>query len=153
SSYMPDCPGWSYLSSGFRSWAIGVSSFRGSLQGALTIVPRINGATHYETAKCVRRVGFFLRPLVRHDGHQMRIPIAVLSPVVGLATILTSCTGPADHASKPVLSIPVATAPVQRLSQPQQKAVAAPVDPDRRVGAIFINNGPLHVCTGSVVHS
>jgi hypothetical protein len=67
--------------------------------------------------------------------------------------LLTSCTTPGGHASKPVVSIPVATAPLQRLSQPQQRAVAGPVDPDRRVGAIFINGGALHVCTGSVVHS
>lgn len=43
--------------------------------------------------------------------------------------------------------------PVQRLSQPQQKPAAGPVEPDRRVGAIFVDGGPLHVCTGSVVHS
>lgn len=42
---------------------------------------------------------------------------------------------------------------MQRLSQPEQKAVAGPVEPDRRIGAIFIDGGPLHVCTGSVVHS
>ena len=83
----------------------------------------------------------------------MRVPTVLLCPVVGLATLLTSCTRPADHASKRVVSIPVSTAPVQRPSQPQQKAVAGAVDPDSRVGAIFINGGPLHVCTGVVVHS
>ena len=63
-------------------------------------------------------------------------------------------TRPADDAARHIVSVPVATGPlVQRLSQPQQKAVAGPVDPDRRVGAIFINDGPLHVCTGSVIHS
>jgi len=78
----------------------------------------------------------------------------LLSSGVGLATLLTSCTRPADDAGRPIVSTPVATGPlVQRLSQPQQKAAAGPVDPDRRVGAIFINDGPLHVCTGSVIHS
>ena len=83
----------------------------------------------------------------------MRIPTVLLCSGVGVATLLTSCTRPDDHAARPTLSIPVATAPVQRLSQPQQKAVAGRVDPDRRVGAIFLNGGTLHVCTGSVVHS
>ena len=79
--------------------------------------------------------------------------MVLLCPVVGVATLLTSCSRPGVHASSPAVSAPRASGPVQRLSQPQQKAVAGPVDPDRRVGAIFIDNGPLHVCTGSVVHS
>jgi len=83
----------------------------------------------------------------------MRIPMVLLCPLVGVAASLTSCNRPVDHAATPVVSAPRATGPVQRLSQPQQKVVAGPVDPDRRVGAIFINGGPLHVCTGSVVHS
>ena len=83
----------------------------------------------------------------------MRLPTVLLCLVVGLATLTTSCGRPGDHAARPTLSIPVSTAPVQRLSQPQQKAVAGPVDPDKRVGAIFLNGASLHVCTGSVVHS
>ena len=84
----------------------------------------------------------------------MRIPTVLLCSGVGLATLLTSCTRPADHAARPLVTTPVATGPVvQRLSQPQQKAVAGPVDPDKRVGAIFLNGAALHVCTGSVVHS
>jgi hypothetical protein len=84
----------------------------------------------------------------------MRIPTVLLCSGVGLATLLTSCTRPADHSARPTVTAPVATGPiVQRLSQPQQKAVAGPVDPDRRVGAIFVDGGNLHVCTGSVVHS
>jgi hypothetical protein len=83
----------------------------------------------------------------------MRLPMVLLCPLVGVAASLTSCTPPADHAARRTVSAPVATGPVQRLSQPQQKAVAGPVDPDRRVGAVFIDKGPLHVCTGSVVHS
>jgi hypothetical protein len=83
----------------------------------------------------------------------MRVPTVLLCPMIGLAALLMSCGRPADHAARPVVSAPVATGPVQRLGQPEQHAVAGPVDPDRRVGAIFINDGPLHVCTGSVVHS
>lgn len=84
----------------------------------------------------------------------MRGLIVLLCPVFGVAALLTSCSRPVDQAATRTVTVPVATGPlVQRLSQPQQKATAGPVDPDRRVGAIFIDNGPLHVCTGSVVHS
>jgi hypothetical protein len=76
-----------------------------------------------------------------------------LCPLVSLATLLTSCVRPADHAS--VASVPQQRpgGSVQGLSQPQHGSVAGPVDPDPRVGAIFFDGGTLHACTGSVVHS
>lgn len=83
----------------------------------------------------------------------MRIPILVLCSVVGVAASLTSCHRPVEQVSGAPVSAPRTGGPVQRLSQPEQKAVAGPVEPDRRIGAIFIDGGPLHVCTGSVVHS
>lgn len=84
----------------------------------------------------------------------MRVPILLLCVVVALATSLASCKRPpGDRASAPPATPPRVSGPVQHVGQPQQKAVAGPVDPDKRVGAIFIDNGPLHVCTGSVVHS
>ena len=83
----------------------------------------------------------------------MRAAMVVLCPVVALATVITSCARPGAHVANPSTSAARTSAPVQRLGQPQQKAVAGPVDPDRRVGAIFIDGGTLHVCTGSVVHS
>jgi hypothetical protein len=83
----------------------------------------------------------------------MRIRILVLCSVVGVAASLTSCHRPPDHVSGAPVTAPRVGGPVQRLSQPEQKAVAGPVEPDRRIGAIFIDGGPLHVCTGSVVHS
>ena len=83
----------------------------------------------------------------------MRIPTVLLCPVVGLATLLTSCVGSAGHASVSGVSSPRTSESVQPLSQPQHGAVAGPVDPDMRVGAIFLNGGALHVCTGSVLHS
>jgi Trypsin-like peptidase domain len=83
----------------------------------------------------------------------MRIPVVMLCSVVGVAMSLTSCARPVNHVQGAAVSVPRVGGPVQRLSQPQQKAVAGPVDPDRRIGAIFIDGGPLHVCTGSVVHS
>ena len=83
----------------------------------------------------------------------MRIPTVLLCPVVALATLLTSCTRPAGHASIPSVSSARPSASVQQLGQPQQEAVAGPVDPDMRVGAIFLDGDTRHVCTGSVVHS
>ena len=83
----------------------------------------------------------------------MRIPAVLLCPVVGLVT-LTSCGRPAGHAAS--LSVPALppSAPVQHASQPHDgAAVAGSVDPDMRVGAIYLNGGTHHVCTGSVVHS
>src|SRR5271166_4014042 len=115
--------------------------------------PIVTGMFGQQTRRQTDASDSACHPLVRHDVHQMRIPTLLLCPVVGLGMLLTSCSRPADHALGPVASAPRATGPVQRLSQPQQKAVAGAVDPDRRVGAIFTDNGPLHVCTGSVVHS
>ena len=81
----------------------------------------------------------------------MRIPM--VGSVVGLTVLLTSCSAPVIQASIPSMSPPLTSAAVHQLSQPQRNAVAGPMDPDRRVGAIFLNGGTLHACTGSVVHS
>jgi hypothetical protein len=83
----------------------------------------------------------------------MRAPMVMLCTAVALGAPLISCSRPGDLVLGPTVSPTRTSGPVQRLSQPQQKAVAGPVDPDKRIGAIFIDNGPLHVCTGSVVHS
>jgi Trypsin-like peptidase domain len=83
----------------------------------------------------------------------MRAPMVLLCTALAVAALLTSCKRPPGHALGPAMSPARTSGPVQRLSQPQQKSVAGPVDPDKRVGAIFIDGGPLHVCTGSVVHS
>lgn len=83
----------------------------------------------------------------------MRASMVLLCPVIGLATLLTSCNRPGDHASGSAPSAPRTSGPLQGLAQPQQNSTAGPVDPDKRVGAIFTDGGPMHVCTGSVVHS
>lgn len=83
----------------------------------------------------------------------MRAPMVMLCTGVALVAALASCSRPGDLVLGPTVSPTRTSGPVQRLSQPQQKSVAGPVDPDKRIGAIFIDNGPLHVCTGSVVHS
>ncbi len=83
----------------------------------------------------------------------MRKALTVLCSVVGLATLLTSCGRPATHALAPGAPSQPASKPVERLGNPKPAAVAGPVDPDLRVGPIFLDGGTVHVCTGSVVHS
>jgi hypothetical protein len=84
----------------------------------------------------------------------MRVRMLLLCPLVGLATILASCGHPVLHVSLPTSTqTPKPTKTVQRLSQPDPGPVAGPVDPDRRVGAIFLDGSAQHVCTGSVLHS
>lgn len=83
----------------------------------------------------------------------MRVSMLVLCSLVGVATLLTSCVRPSGHATVPSPTSPKTSAPVQRLGQPQRQAVAAPMDPDLRVGPIFLDGATQHVCTGSVVHS
>jgi Trypsin-like peptidase domain len=83
----------------------------------------------------------------------MRIPMKLLCPVVGLLTLMASCSRPPAHAS-PTTAPPARTSgAAQHLGQWEQGAIAGPVDPDRRVGAIFLDGGTAHVCTGSVLHS
>ncbi len=83
----------------------------------------------------------------------MRVSTLLFCPLIGLATLLTSCDRPGVHASSPSASTTRISYPVQRLSDPWHGAVARPVDPDLRVGAIFLDGGNVHVCTGAVVHS
>src|SRR5665213_1666100 len=84
----------------------------------------------------------------------MRVPMLLLCPIVGLATLLASCGRPVLHVSVPTTTpAPKTSGPVQHLSQPEPGAVAGPGDPDRRVGASFLDGSTQHVCTGSVVHS
>ncbi|MDD4867474.1 MAG: serine protease, partial [Mycobacterium sp.] len=87
----------------------------------------------------------------------MRVPIVLLCPVVGLATVLTACGRPASHASPPSVPPPSSSGPVDRLNRPQhppqREVVAEPMDPDKRVGPIFLDGATTHVCTGAVLHS
>ena len=71
----------------------------------------------------------------------MRIPMVLLCPLVGLLTLMASCSRPPAHAS-PITAPPVRNGgSAQHLGQWEQGAVAGPVDPDRRVGAIFLDGG------------
>lgn len=83
----------------------------------------------------------------------MRVSMLLLCPIVGLATLLASCGRPVLHGSGQTTPPPKTSKPVQHLGQPEPPAVATPVDPDRRVGAVFLDGSTQHVCTGSVLHS
>jgi hypothetical protein len=68
----------------------------------------------------------------------------ILAAGVGLAVMLAGCGHQARSApSKPG---PAVTGAVNRV-------IAAPVNPDPRVGAFFLTDGDLHACTGSVLDS
>ena len=83
----------------------------------------------------------------------MRVVKVSLCPLAAMAMLMTSCAGPAPHASTPGVSESRSGLPAQQLSQPTNGPVASPVDPDPRVGAVFLDGGTLHVCTASVLHS
>jgi Trypsin-like peptidase domain len=69
-----------------------------------------------------------------------------LAAVAALTMALAGCGHPARSAAvtgKPDQAVPSVPNPV----------IAAPVDPDPRVGAVFLSGSDLHACTGSVLHS
>jgi hypothetical protein len=72
--------------------------------------------------------------------------ILAAAAVVGLVSGLVACghsppAAPVISEHKPAV-----------VGSPSQ-ILAAPVDPDHRVGAIFLGGGDLHACTASVLHS
>ncbi|MGA7133068.1 MAG: trypsin-like peptidase domain-containing protein [Mycobacterium sp.] len=71
----------------------------------------------------------------------------ILAAVVGSAMILVGCGHQAQSA-------PVTSQPEHTVADSANRVVAAPVDPDPRVGAVFLSgSSDLHACTGSVLHS
>lgn len=68
-----------------------------------------------------------------------------VAAVVGVAIAAAAC-GQAPHRSDTHTS----EKPVTDLTP---RVVAGPVDPDPRVGAIFLGGGDLHTCTGSVLQA
>ena len=65
---------------------------------------------------------------------------------LGVALIAVGC----GHRAQ---SAPVTSALDQAVAGVVHRVVAAPVDPDPRVGAIFLSASDVHTCTGSVLHS
>jgi hypothetical protein len=76
----------------------------------------------------------------------MRILAAAVGSTVGLAMFVAGCGQQAQSA-------PVTSTTEQRVADTANRVIAAPVDPDPRVGAVFLAGGDLHACTGSVLHS
>ena len=64
--------------------------------------------------------------------------------VMGMVLLLSGCSGPPS---------PAATTSMRGQLASDEGAVAGPVDPDPRVGAVFLGAGFWHTCSGSVVHS
>ncbi|MGB7166870.1 MAG: trypsin-like serine protease, partial [Mycobacterium sp.] len=64
----------------------------------------------------------------------------------GVAMVMVGCA----HQAR---SVPVTSQPEQTVAGAVNQVVAAPVDPDPRVGAVFLSGSDLHACTGSVLHS
>jgi trypsin-like peptidase len=67
----------------------------------------------------------------------------ILAAGVGLALVLAGCGHQAQSAP----------ATTETSASVADNPVAAPVDPDPRVGALFLSDGDVHVCTASVLHS
>jgi hypothetical protein len=65
---------------------------------------------------------------------------------VGLVLVLAGCGHQAQSA-------PVTRKPDQTVAGAPDRVIATPVDPDPRVGALFLSGSDLHACTGSVLHS
>src|SRR5271169_1102862 len=72
----------------------------------------------------------------------MRIQAAA----VGMAMVLVACGHQAQSA-------PPTSKLEQAVTGTTNRVIAASVDPDPRVGAVFLAGGDLHACTGSVLHS
>src|SRR6476659_7018359 len=76
----------------------------------------------------------------------MRVLAAAVGSIVGLASLLAAC-GHESPAAAPT------SKPKQAVPEAANQVVAAPVNPDPRVGAVFLGGSDLHACTGSVLHS
>ena len=76
----------------------------------------------------------------------MRILAAAVGSTVGLAMLMAGCGHQAQSA-------PITSTSEQGGADTANRVIAAPVDPDPRVGAVFLAVGDLHACTGSVLHS
>src|SRR5271163_3553099 len=76
----------------------------------------------------------------------MRILAAAVGSTVGLAMLVAGCGQQAQSA-------PVTSTTQQGGADTANRVIAAPVDPDARVGEVFLAVGDLHACTGSVLHS
>jgi Trypsin-like peptidase domain len=70
----------------------------------------------------------------------------ILAAAVGSAMILVGCGHQAQSA-------PATSKPELTVADSSNRVIATSVDPDPRVGAVFLSGSDLHACTGSVLHS
>jgi hypothetical protein len=76
----------------------------------------------------------------------MRILAAAVGITVSVVMVVTGC----GHQAR---SAPVAGKSEPAVVDTTNRVIAATVDPDPRVGAIFFGGNDVHACTGSVLHS
>jgi hypothetical protein len=76
----------------------------------------------------------------------MRILAVGAGLIVGLAISTPAC----GHQSR---AVPMTSTPQSAMVNAANQVIAAPVNPDPRVGAVFLGDADLHACTGSVLHS
>ena len=76
----------------------------------------------------------------------MRIFAAAVGTTVSLVMVVTGC----GHQAR---SAPVTSKSEPAVADTPNRVIAAPVDADPRVGAVFLAGSDLHACTGSVLHS
>lgn len=76
----------------------------------------------------------------------MRKVAAVLSLSVSAFSLAAACGQSPNHS-------PTTGSSERPVADLTQRVVAGPVDPDPRVGAIFLGGGDLHTCTGSILQS
>ena len=70
----------------------------------------------------------------------------ILAAGAGLAVLVVGCGHQAQSA-------PAISKPGQAGGGAVNRVIAAPVNPDPRVGAFFLSDGDLHACTGAVLDS
>jgi Trypsin-like peptidase domain len=70
----------------------------------------------------------------------------ILAAAAGLAIVMAGC----GHQAR---SAPATGTSEEAFADTANRVVAAAVDPDPRVGAVFLSGSDLHACTGSVLHS
>ncbi len=74
----------------------------------------------------------------------MRAVAALLCLSVSLAVVAVGCSQSPNHRR---------STSAGGVGDPAPSIMAKPVDPDPRVGAVFLGGGDLHTCTGSVLQS
>ncbi|HXY65586.1 MAG TPA: serine protease [Mycobacterium sp.] len=76
----------------------------------------------------------------------------ILAAAVG-STVLVSLLAACGHQPPSATGTSKPEQAADHIADAANRVIAAPVNPDPRVGAIFLGGSDLHTCTGSVLHS